>query len=277
MKLLWGKAMPWVIYPCALLGGLNACTSACSSDPAAVDPVVQRGVEVYGSGAMAAYLASTSRDPSPAAAYFEPQQLTALPPVPADIVSSDSHAEQLSPGRWSVSTVVTSRTGALQEYMLPVIVTGAGEDRRYSTVGLPSRRPGIQLGSPIEAQQAQELSLTMNGTNAGDAGANSNPAATTVEQFLTAWLTGDGDPQRFAKPGAIPTWEQAPFTQIELVSATTPGNVPTAITGTVTVTATVTAHSRYAQQLTYVLTLVADNGQWIVQAIDDMPPVDATN
>lgn len=277
LKQVWRKAMPWVIYPCALLGGLNACTSACSSAPASVDPVVQRAVEDYGNGATAAYLAATSRDPSPAAAYFDVAQLTALPAVPAEVIGTRSHAEELSPGHWSVTTVITDRTGTQESYKLPVVVTGAGAGQRYSTVGLPSRRPGLPLGSPAQVQASQEIPLGKKGSQGSDTDPNENPAAATVKQFLSAWLTGAGDAQRFAKPGAFTSWDRAPFTSINVESVTTPGNVPSAISGTVKVTATVIAHSRYSQQLTYTLTLTADNGQWVVQSIDDMPPVENTN
>lgn len=98
-----------------------------------------------------------------------------------------------------------------------------------------------------------------------------------MKQFLAAWLTGSGDAQRYAKPGAFTRWDRAPFTSVNVTSVTTPGNVPTAISGTINVTATVVAHSRYSQQLTYALTLTADNGQWVVQSIDDMPPVENAN
>jgi hypothetical protein len=269
--------MPWVIYPCALLGGLNACTSACSSAPASVDPVVQRAVEDYGNGATVAYLSATSRDPSPAAGYFDVAQLTALPAVPAEVVGTRSHAEELSPGRWSVTTVVTDRTGTQETYDLPVVVTGTGAEQRYSTVGLLKRRPGLLLGSPAQVQASQELPLGTKGSQGGDPDPNENPAAATVKQFLSAWLTGSGDAQRYAKPGAFTRWDRAPFTSVNVTSVTTPGNVPTAISGTINVTATVVAHSRYSQQLTYALTLTADNGQWVVQSIDDMPPVENAN
>ena len=33
------------------------------------------------------------------------------------------------------------------------------------------------------------------------------------------------------------------------------------------------AQARYGQQLNYTLTLTAENGQWIVQTIDLMPPI----
>ena len=213
LKEMARKAVPWVIYPCALIGFLNACSSACASSPHYTDPNQERAVASYGTSAVAAYLTATSTDPSPAASYFDVQQLTSLPPVPADLISADSHAEDLGPGRWSVTTVVTTTGGVQETFQLPVVVTGTGSEQRYSTAGLPSRWPGILHGSPVALSSPQELP-------------DDNPAAATVLAFLRAWLTGDGDPQRYARPNIFPKWDQPPFTTITPVSMTTPGHRP---------------------------------------------------
>jgi hypothetical protein len=234
------RLAPWVIYPCALLGGLSACTSACSSSPQATDVNETLSLATYGSQTVEAFLRST----------------------PAGEVSAKPRGvDPRGGGRFDVRVEVTPTDEPSQEWLVSVLVIGDRPSQRYVTTRRPSRIPSdTPQGEPAEVARPQDVP-------------NDNPAWATVVDFFTAWLTGRGDVDRYSRPNSIPKFSDAPYSEVTLTKLVVSGAVPAKVKGRVDVTATVLATDRYTIEQDYGLTLVAGNGQWVVSAVDAVPPV----
>lgn len=255
------RAAPWVIYPAALIGFLNACSSACTSPPPAVDVNQVLRMGAYGSSALIAYLESSAADPSPAAKFYDASQI-AFPPAPAALVCAlPEEVDPQGDGTFDVHVHAIMADGTAQSWRVPILVTGSGDQQRYSTAGGPSTIRGPIAAKPATLKSPHQIPAD-------------NPAAATATAFLTAWLTGQNDWQRYARPNAISSWPTAPFTSVTPVAVMASGGAPAKVAGHIDVTAIVLAEDRYNIQQSYTLTLVADNGQWLVEHIKPIPAVD---
>jgi hypothetical protein len=230
-----------VVYPCALLGGLNACTSACSSSPQAADVNETLSLAACGSQTVEAFLSST-----PAG-----EVSTKLGPV-----------DPRGGGRFDVRVEVTATDEPSQEWLVPVLVIGDDpHGQRCVAARRPSRiPPETQQGKAAELARPQEIK-------------SDNDAWTTVVDFLNAWLMPEGDVDRYSRRDSIPKFSEAPYSNVTLTKLVVSGAVPAKVKGSLDVTATVLTTDRYTLEQDYGLTLVADNGQWVVSAVDAAPPV----
>ncbi|SUA31377.1 Uncharacterised protein [Mycolicibacterium fortuitum] len=253
------KLVPWVIYPAALIGMLNACSSACTPAPKDTNSPQSLAAQECGRNVVSAFLRSSSEDTSPAASYFDVSQIE-FPVKASTVVSaSPAPADDKGAGVWLTTTAVTTAVDTHDWLQFVQLAKDANDKYQCSTIGTPTPFPGNSYGSPVAVDAQQDIP-------------EENDAAKTAIGFLRAWLSGDGDPQRFAKRDAFVPWATPPYTNIKVKSITTGGSVPAKPTGQLTVTVTISAQARYPQQLSYTLSMTADNGQWLVDNLKLMPP-----
>ncbi|MCV7002195.1 MULTISPECIES: conjugal transfer protein [Mycolicibacterium] len=253
------KLVPWVIYPAALIGMLNACSSACTPAQQETNSPQSLAAQQCGRNVVTAFLRSSSDDTSPAASYFDVSQIEFPKKASTIIAASPAPAGDQGDGAWLTTTAVTTAVDTQNWLQFVQLAKDANDKYQCSTIGTPAPFPGNSYGSPIAVEAQQDIP-------------EDNDTAKTAIGFLRAWLSGDGDPQRFAKPDAFEPWLTAPYTSIKVNSITTNGSVPAKPTGKLTVTVSVSAQARYPQQLSYTLSLTADNGQWLVDSLKLMPP-----
>ena len=145
-------------------------------------------------------------------------------------------------------------------YRVPVLWSRYGP----RAASLPARISGPGAGADLPLSYPTTLS-------------ESDPAYSVASGFLTAYLTGDGQVERYvtaeSKLLGVPGAYQS--ITVSAITAVSPPPTTPADGQTVRVLATVTAiNSQYAPtELSYPLTLTGVGGRWLVAAIDFAPAV----
>ncbi|MCI3276967.1 conjugal transfer protein [Streptomyces cylindrosporus] len=186
--------------------------------------------------------------PDPAAdAQSAPQSVTAV------------RSAQRGTGAWSVTVAAQYANGSVRYYTVPVVSDGAGAS--FTVTGAP----GVVAG-PARAEVAKSpYGVTV---PEGD-------LSSAVGEFLAAYLTGNGEVDRYLAPGVkLTAVSPAPYTAVTVqqVSAVEEAaaaeQAPTGGT-TVRVLATVEARDTDGRwPLAYELTLTARSGRWEVAALE---------
>ncbi len=238
------RALPFVVSACAIWGALGACASACTSTEAPVDVNETLTISARGAEVVEDFLRTT--------------------PV-GDVVAKPGPVEPRGAGTYDVTVTVNPSGEDPQQWLVSLQVTGDGDNKQYIATHSPSRVPGNSSILTAQIKQPEEI-------NDDD---SENSAWATTEGFLKAWLTGDGDVDRFSNSESIQKFSSLPYSQIRLTKLVASGSVPANPTGSVDVIASVLTTDRFSYEQDYALTLTARNGQWIVDAIDATPPVEA--
>ncbi|MER6691305.1 conjugal transfer protein [Streptomyces minutiscleroticus] len=160
---------------------------------------------------------------------------------------------------WSVTVAVQYADGRLRYFAVPVAADAAGAS--FTVTGAP----GVVAG-PGRAQ-APDSPYTVSVPSDGD-------LTSTVEQFLTAYLAGDGAVDRYLAPGVqLPAVTPAPFQEVAVgqvlaaEEAAAAAQVPADGT-TVRVLVQVEARDEAGRwPLGYELTLTARSGRWEISAL----------
>lgn len=143
-------------------------------------------------------------------------------------------------------------------------VTVADGGNKLSAVGLPA-----PVAGPRHTTDGISLGY-------GETISTSSAAGKTVNAFLAAYLTGQGDTEPYTAPSkSIPPIDPAPYTSLSvstLTATTTPSDHPTD-GASVNVYATVTVSNSVGQQVTatYPITLRARADRWEVSALGTAP------
>lgn len=150
------------------------------------------------------------------------------------------------------------RPPQIRHYQVPVAVI----DGTLRAVSAPALVNGPALGFDPELAYPQQL-------GAG------NDLYDTVAGFLSAWLTGSGDLQRYSASPEIRPFSPAPFTRasVSAVGADTaiPAAPPEGFTARILVNATAQDADMASTVLSYPLTVSFRGGKWFITEIDLTP------
>ncbi|MDN5798170.1 MAG: conjugal transfer protein [Intrasporangium sp.] len=212
-----------------------------------------------------AWLGSTRDHPEQLAALVSSAQTASLPTVA--FTTSDPAVSSIRSinGVWAVTVAVTvtdSRPSTARRFFqVPVVVT----DQTLAALTLPSP----VAGPPVAAGADLDYQVQV---------ASTGPVASTVAQFLSAYLAGAGDVTRYVTPGdQLPAIDPAPYTAVRVTDLRCDLNVDTAATpkdGTILrllAAADATATAKQTVSVNYALTLRSRAGRWEVAAIDPSP------
>lgn len=182
-------------------------------------------------------------------------------------------AVQVRPSVWSVTVAATitpadggrAAVSGLRYFTVPVSAAAG----RVSVLAWPAAAPGPAV---VPAQDlSSTYSIQLDATN---------PVAVSVQQFLTAWLTGSGDVTRFLSPGtAVRPLGGTPYSQVVVSQVLATVDVDPTLRPTdgrrvhVLVTSTADATARQQVNFQYFLTMAARAGRWEVAAIDPAPGI----
>lgn len=256
--------------------------------PAVAQVDVQPGLSVqqqeageYAAAYVAAWLDATKDDPGELAAYIDTSQLRKITEQAwkyRDLaVSSIAPADD--DGLITVTVAATVAEPAVsEEEQEPTEVW----QRRYFMTVIRATEGGVAavgLPAPVAApeQLTDQVTLKYPRTLA-----TTSPAMTTVQQFLLAYLTGNGDLSRVTSPDSpLRPVDPAPYAAVTVTQAAVdvdPSETP-ATGEQVRILATVELVNVADQQLTatYALTLNGRDGRWEVSAIDTAPVVNETS
>lgn len=203
-----------------------------------------------------------------------------LPEDGTDVLSASPVSEVATgPGVWTVTVGadVLLEAGVVRRYYdVPVSVEGGAVDAAAAVLSLP-----VPVAGPGRAAPG-------GGAGYGTRVSTGEPGFEAVEAFVQAWLTGQGDLDRWTTPGSV--WEPvgAPYAAVELEELSAQGAVPGAgptdgdqvqVLADLVLT-DVTPESAEAESATFsragvraqmALTLTARAGRWEVSGIDPAP------
>ncbi|MEU8632499.1 conjugal transfer protein [Amycolatopsis sp. NPDC048633] len=188
-------------------------------------------------------------------------------PVDTAVISAASPA----PGVWSVVVVADvlvllpdgKRAASLQ--CAQVAMTGTGDAYVATSLPSPVACPATGSTAPLAYDEVADPA---------------GPIGQSVAGFLTAYLAGQGELDRFVSPGAtVALPEPVPFVQVQVAAVRTheefePGQAarpPDGTTARSLVHASAWDAAGQATPVDYALTLVARAGRWEINRIDPAP------
>jgi len=258
---------------CLVLGGfagVNTVLSACSAESAvtapdlaavinrasAVDGFADAFLTVYLSGAGSEELAdytSATIDPSPVPAIVVKTAVWSTQPVPSGFANIDY---------WSVVVGAFVKPAGqppqIRHYQLPVAVING----TLRAVSAPALINGPDLGFDPELAYPHQL-------GAG------NELYDTVAGFLTAWLAGGAELQRYSASPAVRPFTPAPFSTVQVTSISAEAAIPAApapgFIARILVNATARDAGPASSDLTYPLTVSFQGGKWFIAEVDLTP------
>ncbi|MER5913026.1 conjugal transfer protein [Streptomyces sp. NPDC001982] len=262
----------------AIAAGPIALAVAVTSTPATVQaaaPATRTAVRTAAAAAdpggyaqlfLSAWLRSSANDTTSAQARLAqsmassvdlPDPAAGAQPAPQSVTAVRS-AQRVG-GAWSVTVAAQYADGSVRYYAVPVAADRTGAS--FAVTGAP----GVVAGPARAEEPASPYGVTVPD---GD-------LSTAVGEFLSAYLTGAGEVDRYLAPGVqLTAVSPAPYTAVSVqqVSAVEEAaaaeQMPTDGT-TVRVLARVEARDAEGQwPLAYELTLTARSGRWDVAALE---------
>lgn len=281
------KAALWGMVACGPLALLTAAAARPAAGTLAVAPAAAQRSSTGPSGWAELYVAAyLSAGDDTLHSYF-PQ----APPVLGAAGRRQATrtvalaATEVAPGYWSVTvaadvTVATGRSNrgtGIHYFVVPVLALGGRDTGGTRPSGAPAGFVAAALPAEVSAPGAGAVpELRYNATSPIVDG----PLQETVTRFLTAYLTGGTDLDRYLTPStALTPVQPAPYRAVQTTSVSTREQIPgvdTAVPadGSVAhVLTTVDAVDEYQQHwpLTYALTLTARAGRWEVTRMENAP------
>ncbi|MBB2498459.1 conjugal transfer protein [Amycolatopsis echigonensis] len=270
-----GRTVAWMVVvasPLATVGGLVVLRPGAAPNPVPAAEKVQRGPQGWAEMYVRSWL-SASRDDSAALVAFYPDGMRSEREVGSQIPVATATVSTVSPepGVWSV--VVAANLLTLQpDGTRPAKITCeqvgfVGDGSSYAATSLPT-----PVTCPATAAQP-ELAY---GQPADPAG----PVGQSVVGFLTAYLVGQGQLDRYVSPGtSVAPVSPTPFVSVRLQDLRThetfePGQAARPLDGTqVRVLARAKCFDATGQSTLadYPLTLTARSGRWELTRIDPVP------
>jgi hypothetical protein len=292
------RAGAWVLVASGPLLGLAALLGSSGSVQGAVKPA-PAPVQASGTGPagfaqlyVAAYLeAGEGTEKSLIPYYSGSVALTVQPGTRTAARSAVIATKQVQPGYWSVTVAAdvtvkdnkgTSTDAGVQYYRVGVEATGPADAGGTAKSG---NAPTAYAATSLPAQVAAPSSLKPDGLAYPSArgASTADPAVDTASGFLTAYLTGTGELDRYTSPGVhLQAVDPAPYAGVKVAdvqddsTSSAPQTVPD--DGTVRhqlVTLDATDRGGRTASLTYALALKARAGRWEVTSVDDAPALQA--
>ncbi|MER8009718.1 conjugal transfer protein [Streptomyces sp. NPDC094149] len=257
--------------PIALAVAVASTPTTVAAAPAAKPTAVRTATSAADPGGYAqvfvgAWLRSSANDETSAQTRLAQSMApdVALPDPAADAQSAPGsvtavRSAQRADGAWSVTVAAQYAGGSVRYYAVPVAADSTGSS--FTVTGAP----GVVAGPARAEVPKSSYAVTIPG---GD-------LSSAVGEFLTAYLTGAGEVDRYLAPGVkLTAVSPAPYTAVAVqeVSAVEEAaaaeQVPADGT-TVRVLASVEARDAKGRwPLAYELTLKARSGRWEVAALE---------
>lgn len=259
----------FVVYPLLLL----ALIGACGRDSGAAEGSGSEGdVRDTGQEAVTAYVSATTTDSAAVEEIYGPLvapvkaadgQTQPFPFPGLTVLAASSGEPELKETRsdktkiWAVDVHVLTDAGALT-YEQSVAETA---DQAFRVDALPGLVPPPRRAEVPETQQAI----------ANFVGVDPDTAVyTTVRDFFSAWLTGEGDITRVADDARVPLFPESPFSRVTLETVNA-SKVPDKVEGSITVMVSLIAERIAPEKLNYNLTLTGASGRWVVTDATAVP------
>lgn len=216
-----GHGLLWLLVAAGAVGGVAGLALHAQADPAPADgpppaPAPSVAAQGFAELYVRAWLGEAGRATEDAIAAFYPQPVRLGDVTPGGVYVLDTttvETVEQQPGYWAVTvaaSVLTAVDGTYQPAGVRYYTVGVAEgDGGLAATGLPSH-----VASPATWVDAP-----------GPAAASLSPAggeewAEAVERFLSAYLAGAGEVDRYTAPGSdLAALDPPPYVAVELVRA----------------------------------------------------------
>ena len=237
-----------------------------SAPPAVVDRSNDQAVaSEFAQRVVVTWLTATQQNPDALVALVKDAQLSTLPRDPFEVRDPSLARITQTNGTWSVTVAVTvtdARTVTARRFFQVAVRLDAGSVSAL-TLPTPVSPPAVAPASTDDYRSQLD---------------STGPAAQTVAQFLTAYLTGSGDVGRYLTPGvSLAALSPAPYTSVRLEDlrgdndVRSTDTVPDGRRLRVLATATAAVTDQQRSTVSYALTLTARAGRWEITGIDPAP------
>lgn len=266
-----GHIALWLLVACGAGAGVASLTlhanTAAATAPAA-PPTPTTPAEGFAELYVAAYLGRAGHGTEDAIAAFYPATVALADVTPGAVWVARTAAvtaEEESPGYWAVTVaadVLTAGEDGWNPATLRYYTVGVAEvGGALTATGLPS-----QVAAPPAADDAPEPAV------AAVASAGDEPVVEAADGFLAAYLTGDGELDRYLAPDVdLRPVDPPPFAEVEITKV---GTEPFAAGQTLLrAEVTVTDEAGLVQVLEYSMDVVERDGRVEVAALHPAPPL----
>ena len=259
-----------VASPVALAMAGLAYYQSTSAAPPAPAAVVDRSndqavASEFAQRLVVTWLTATQQNPDALIALVRAAQLSSLPRDPFEVRDPSLARITQANGTWSVTVAVTvtdaRKITARRFFQVPVRLDAGSVSAL--TLPTPVSPPAVAPAAPDDYRNQLD---------------STGPAAQTVAQFLTAYLTGTGDVGRYLTPGvSLAALSPAPYTSVRLedlrgdADVRSTDTVPDGRRVRVLATATAAVTDQQRSTVSYALTLTARAGRWEITGIDPTP------
>lgn len=259
-----------VAGPLGLVAGGLAIAQAAGPTAPAQTQVADQSSERAAAGEFAqrvvlAWLGSTRDHPEQLTGLVQNTQAASLPAVAFGVSDPTVSSIEQVGGIWSVRVAVTvtdqRKTTVRRFFQVPVTLSGGA----VTALTLPAPVAGPPIGAGTDLGYQVQV-------------ASSGPVASTVTQFLGAYLAGSGDVTRYVSPGVqVAAITPAPYSSVRVTDLRCDLNIDTTATPKdgarlqLLVGADASVTDKQAVSVAYALTLSARAGRWEVSAIDPSP------
>lgn len=291
---VWALIVSGPVFGAVALLGSSSPAQGVAKPAAATTPASATGPAGFASLFVAAYLEAgqgTERDLAP---YYSGSIVLSAKPGSREATRSTVIASrEIQPGYWSITVAadVTAKEAdgkarqlGVQYFRVGVQAAGpaaAGGTSKSAAapVGYAATSLPAQVAAPASLKPATLVYESDRGTSSAD------PAVETAEGFLSAYLTGAVELDRYTSPGVrLQAISPAPYSAVKLTSVQDDSTgseqqkVPadgTELHQLVDVDATDQAGN--TASLSYALTLKSRAGRWEVASVDDAPAISASS
>lgn len=271
-----GRVLAWLVViasPLATVGGLVLLRSAAPANPAMpAAEGVHRDPRGWAEMYVRSWLSASRGDPAGLGAFY-PDGMRSEREVGSQIPVATAAVSVVSPSPDAWSVVVAANLLTLQpDGSHPAKITC----EQVSFVGDGSSYAATSLPTPVACPSTSAPPVLAYGQSAAPAG----PIGQSVTGFLTAYLVGQGQLDRYVSPGtSIVPVSPTPYASIRLEDLRTretfePGQAARPLDGTqVRVLARARCFDATGQNTLadYPLTLTARSGRWELTRIDPVP------
>jgi hypothetical protein len=291
---VWALVTSGPVFGVLALTGSSTPAQGAAKSVVVSTPASATGPAGFASLFVAAYLEAgqgTERDLAPY--YSGSVVLSAKPGARKATRSTVIASREVQPGYWSITVAaeVTAKNEAgkatrigVQYFRVGVQATGPASAGGTSTsdaavAGYAATSLPAQVAAPASLKPGALVYESDRGTSSTD------PAVETAKGFLSAYLTGTAELDRYTSPGVrLKAITPAPYSTVKLTgvqddsSGSEQQKVPadgTELHQLVDVDATDAASSTVS--LSYALTLKSRAGRWEVASVDDAPAIRASS
>ncbi|MCX4792583.1 conjugal transfer protein [Streptomyces sp. NBC_01221] len=290
----WALVASGPVFGVLALLGSSGSAQGVTKPVAAPAPASQTGPAGFAELFVAAYLQAGQGSERDLAPYYSGSVVLSVKPGTRTATQSTVIASrEVQPGYWSITVAAdvsaqddkgkAKRLG-VQYFRVGIQATGpAGAGGTATSAAAATGYAAMSLPAQVAAPSALKPGALAYESDRGSS--STDPAVETARGFLTAYLAGTSELDRYTSPGAsVQAISPAPYAAVKVTGvkddAASSGQQKVPADGTVLhqlVQVDATDRAGSPVSLSYALTLKSRAGRWEVSSVDDAPAIRASS